>query len=399
MKKLTIEDIDVNGKRVLLRVDFNVPLSADKLVEDETRIVAAIPTIDYLLKKGAKVIILSHLGRPKGQQDEKYSLRPVVEVLSRVLDSQVYFCPTVLGPIAQSAINCLNDGDCLLMENIRFYPEEEKNDIQFSKELASLADIYVNDAFGTAHRAHASTAGVAGYFEKAACGFLMKKELEYFDTILESPKSPFVAILGGAKVSDKIHVITSLLNIADDIIIGGGMAYSFLAAQGKSIGKSILDKDSEALVTEAFNLAERTGKRIHLPVDHVIANEMSETVSTRIVEDQIPDGFMGLDIGPKTIARFSEIISKAKMVFWNGPMGVFEMSPFQKGTFEIAKAMAKVDGITVVGGGDSVAAVNKARLAKQMSHVSTGGGASLEYMEKRPLPGVEALTDKGGNAT
>ncbi|MFH2128975.1 MAG: phosphoglycerate kinase [bacterium] len=398
MNKLTIADLDVKGKRVLLRVDFNVPLNENHQVSDNTRILAALPTIQYLLNGGARLIILSHLGRPKGKPAEEFSLRPVAEILGDILKQQVFFSPALLGPVARTAIDCLKDGDCLLMENVRFYPEEEKNDVQFSKELASLADLYVDDAFGTAHRAHASNEGVTRYFDNAACGFLIEKELTYLEGLLKSPEAPFCAIIGGAKVKDKIHVIGNLLMKADDILIGGGMAYTFLKVQGREIGNSMVDIESTDLVKQTFAEAARLGKTIHLPVDHVIAESFSNDVPTQIVENDVPDGYMGLDIGPKTIANFLSVIEKAKTVFWNGPMGVFEMSHFQQGTFSIAEGMASSSAVTVVGGGDSVAAVNRIRKADAMSHVSTGGGASLELLEGKKLPGIEALAEKENGA-
>jgi len=398
MNKLTIADLDVKGKRVLLRVDFNVPLDGNQQVSDNTRILSALPTIQYLLNGGARLIILSHLGRPKGKPDEAFSLRPVAEMLGNILQQQVFFSPALLGPVAQTAIDCLKNGDCLLMENVRFYPEEEKNDVQFSKELASLAELYVNDAFGTAHRAHASTEGVTRYFENVACGFLIEKELSYLENLIKSPDAPFCAIIGGAKVKDKIHVIGNLLDKADEILIGGGMAYTFLKAQGKGIGNSILDSESSDLVEETFARADKLGKIIHLPTDHVVAESFSNDVPTRIVENQIPEGYIGLDIGPQSITHFLSIIDSAKTVFWNGPMGVFEMSHFQQGTFSIAEGMAASSAVTVVGGGDSVAAVNRINKAEKMTHISTGGGASLELLEGKTLPGIEALTEKKNGA-
>jgi len=394
MNKLTVRDLDYKGKRVLLRVDFNVPLNEKRQVADQTRIEAALPTIEYLLKGGARLIILSHLGRPKGKVVDDFSLRPVAEVLGQLLKRQVVFSPSLLGSVAQTAIDCLKDGDCLLMENVRFYPEEEKNDTQFSKELASLADLYVNDAFGAAHRAHASNEGVTRYFKNAACGFLMEKELTYLENLISAPEKPFCAIIGGAKVKDKIKVIGNLLNQADEILIGGGMAYTFLKAQGKSIGNSILDSDSTELVKKTLARAAEMGKTIHLPVDHVVAESFNNDVPTRIVNSDIPDGYMGMDIGPESVKIYQAVIGRCKTIFWNGPMGVFEMSNFQNGTFSIAETMASVNATTVVGGGDSVAAVNRINKASQMSHVSTGGGASLELLEGRKLPGVEALAEK-----
>jgi phosphoglycerate kinase len=395
MNKLSIEDLDVKGKRVFLRVDFNVPINENRQVADDSRIQAALPTINYLLSHGARLILVSHLGRPKGVVSNEFSLRPVAESLERILNKKIVFSPTVLGPVAETAVDCLNAGDCLLMENIRFFPEEEKNDPQFSKDLASLADLYVNDAFGAAHRAHASTEGIAHYFANAACGFLIRKELEFLGRLAEHPATPFCAIIGGAKVKDKIAVIQNLLDKADNILIGGGMAYTFLKVLGKTIGSSILDMDHTKVVETTFKKAESLKKTIHLPVDHVVAEKIDNECPTSIVEENIPDGMRGLDIGPKTIARYLKILAEAKTVFWNGPMGVFEMSHFQKGTFAIAKGMANSTAITVVGGGDSVAAVKKANVAHKMSHISTGGGASLEFLEGRPLPGIEALANKG----
>lgn len=394
MKKRTIEDIDVKDKKVLLRVDFNVPLNDKQQVTDDTRIVKALPTINYLLEHGAKLILVSHLGRPKGEPSDKFSLRPVVEALEKKLNKNVAFSPTVIGPVAQSAIDCLKSGDCILLENIRFYPEEQQNDPQFAKELASLADVYVNDAFGTAHRAHASTEGVAKYFENAACGFLIKKELEFLGTIAENPEHPFCAIVGGAKVKDKIKVISRLLDKADDILIGGGMAYTFLKVKGHQIGNSILDDEHLDLVKNLYQQASELNKTIHTPVDHIVADDFNNNAQIKSVGIDIPDGFMGMDIGPKTVENFMAVIGKSKTVLWNGPMGVFEMDNFQNGTFKIAEAMADNPNTTIVGGGDSVAAVNQSQKASKMSHVSTGGGASLEFLEGKILPGIDALSEK-----
>lgn len=395
MNKLTIEDLDVKGKRVFLRVDFNVPLDENRQVVDDSRIQAAVPTITYLLERGARLILVSHLGRPKGTISDKYSLRPIADSLERILNKKIVFSPTVLGPVAETAVDCLNNGDCLLMENIRFFPEEEKNDPQFSKNLASLADLYVNDAFGAVHRAHASTEGIARYFDNAACGFLIRKELEFLGKLADHPTAPFCAIVGGAKVKDKIAVIQNLLAKADTILIGGGMAYTFLKVLGKKIGSSIVDLDSIKIVEATFKKADMLKKTIHLPVDHIIAENIDNESPVSIVETDIPDGMKGLDIGPKTIAHYLKLVADANTVFWNGPMGVFELSHFQQGTFAIAKGMADSKAVTVVGGGDSVAAVKKANLTHKMSHISTGGGASLEFLEGRPLPGIEALANKG----
>lgn len=394
MNKLTIKDLDVKGKRVFLRVDFNVPLDEHGQVADVNRIQAALPTIQHLLGNGARLILVSHLGRPKGIPAEKYSLRPVADKLEKILDKKVVFSPTVIGPVAQTAIDCLASGDCLLMENIRFFPEEEKNDSQFSKDLASLADIYINDAFGAAHRAHASTCGIAQYFENAACGYLIEKELEFLGKLIERPESPFCAIIGGAKVKDKIDVISSLLEKVDDVLIGGGMAYTFLKTKNRNIGKSILDLEHIDLVRETFDKADKLKKKIHLPVDHVVSEQFSNESPVKTVDDDIPEGYMGLDIGPKTIENYLRVIDKSKMIFWNGPMGVFEMSNFQNGSFRIAEGMGKSEAVTVVGGGDSVAAVNEAKVGDKMSHISTGGGASLRFIQGKSLPGIEALAEK-----
>ena len=394
MNKLTIEDLDVKGKKVLLRVDLNVPLNENLVVTDNTRIQAAIPTIQYLLAKGAKLILISHLGRPKGKRSENLSLRPVAEVLGKILNQHIVFCPDILGPVVQSAISCLKFGECALLENIRFYPEEEKNDLRFSRELASIADLYVNDAFGTAHRAHASTEGIAKYFDQAACGYLMNKELTYLGNLIKSPASPFCAIIGGAKVPDKIGVVMRLLDLVDDILIGGGMSYTFLKEKGHDIGDSIYNAENAHLVHQAFEKAEKLGKTIHLPIDHLVAEKFSNDVPVKTVGVNIPNGHMGLDIGPKTIEQYLSVIQKAKTTFWNGPMGVFEMKNFQNGTFAIAQGMAENQGVTVVGGGDSVAAMNQTGLGDKVSHISTGGGASLEFLEGNSLPGVEVLTDK-----
>lgn len=393
MKKRTIEDIDVKDKKVLLRVDFNVPLDDKQKVTDDTRIVKALPTINYLIDHGAKLMLVSHLGRPKGEPSDKFSLRPVVEALEKRLNKNVAFSPTVLGPVAQSAIECLKAGECILLENIRFHAEEEQNDPQFAKELASLADVYVNDAFGTAHRAHASTAGVAKYFDDAACGFLIQKELEFLGTVAENPDHPFCAIVGGAKVKDKIKVISRLLDKADDILIGGGMAYTFLQVKGHQIGNSILDDEHLDLVKDLYRQAADLNKNIHTPVDHIIADAFNDDAEIKSVGVDIPEGYMGMDIGPKTIENFMDIIGKSKTILWNGPMGVFEMSNFQNGTFKVAEGMADNPNTTIVGGGDSVAAVNQTKKADKMSHVSTGGGASLEFLEGKILPGIDALSE------
>ncbi len=394
MNKLSLEGIETQGKKVLLRVDFNVPVDDKQRVSDDTRIQAALPTITYLLQKEARLIILSHRGRPQGQRKEEFSLRPVAETLEKLLARPVSFSPDLFGPVAQSAIDNLKPGHCLLMENIRFYPEEETNDPQFSKELASLADKFVMDAFGTCHRAHASTAGVAQYFDDAACGYLMKAELDYLDGLIHHPQRPFLTITGGAKVKDKIQLLNHLLDISDELIIGGGMAYSFLKEQGMKVGNSLVDESSVKVVREVLQKARDLGKKIHLPLEHIIADSFSKTAAFKKVEGDIPEGWLGLDIGPKTIAEFKRVIDQAKTIFWNGPMGVFEWEHFNQGTFALAQAVAANSGTTVVGGGDSVSAVKQLGLVDQMSHVSTGGGASLEFIQGNRLPGVEALAEE-----
>ncbi len=395
MAKKTIQDVDVTGKRVLVRVDFNVPLTEDGKVADDKRIVAALPTIQYLLDHKAKVILCSHLGRPKGKVDPKYSMAPVGERLSELLpDTRIWMADDVIGESARNAVADMKEGEIVLLENVRFHPEEEKNDPEFAKQLASLAEIYVSDAFGTVHRAHASTAGVAAYLP-AVAGFLIGKELGVMGKALETPERPFVAILGGAKVADKIGVITNLLEKCDSLIIGGGMAYTFLKAMGYEIGTSLLDADSVELAKEIMAKAKAKGVNFLLPVDNVVATEYKEDAEHKIVDsDKMPAGWMGLDIGPKTIAIFSKVIVEAKTVIWNGPMGVFEMPAFAEGTRAVAAACAECKGTTIIGGGDSASAVKKLGFASKMTHISTGGGASLEFLEGKVLPGVAVLNDK-----
>ncbi len=392
MAKKTIEDIQVSGKKVLVRCDFNVPLDENKTITDETRIQGALPTIKYLMNHGARVILCSHLGRPKGGFDMKYSLKPVADRLSQLLGKEVKLAADVTGPSAKELAAQLKDGDAMLLENVRFHKEEEKNDPEFAKELASLADIYVNDAFGTAHRAHASTEGVTHYLP-AVAGYLIGKELAVMGKALENPERPFVAILGGAKVSDKIGVINHLLDKVDVLIIGGGMAYTFQKALGKPIGKSLLEADKVELAKELMEKAKQKGVKLLLPVDNVAADSFSNDAK-RMIVSEIPDDYEGLDIGPKTQALFAGEVAKAKTVVWNGPMGVFEFENFAAGTRAIAKAMAECGGVTIIGGGDSAAAVEQMGFAEKMTHVSTGGGASLEFLEGKTLPGVAALNDK-----
>ncbi len=394
MNKKTIEDIVVTGKKVLVRCDFNVPLDENKNITDENRLVGALPTIKYLSENGAKVILCSHLGRPKGEFNMKYSLAPVAARLSELLGKEVKMADDVIGESAKATVAALNDGDICLLENVRFHKEEEKNDAEFSKQLASLAEIYVNDAFGTAHRAHASTAGVADYLP-AVCGYLIGKEIDVMGKALSNPARPFVAILGGAKVSDKIGVIENLLDKVDSLIIGGGMAYTFLKSQGYEVGKSICEMDKLDLARDLMAKAQAKGVELLLPVETVVAKEFSNDAEEKIVPSiAIPADYEGLDIGPKTVELFSNAISKAKTVIWNGPMGVFEMPKFAVGTKEIAKAVAEADAVTIIGGGDSAAAVQQLGFADKMTHISTGGGASLEYLEGKVLPGIDCLNDK-----
>ena len=394
MNKKTIEDIDVSGKRVLVRCDFNVPLDGTKIT-DETRIVAALPTIKYLLDHNAAVILCSHLGRPKGEFNMKYSLAPVAERLSEKLDKKVVLAKDVIGPDAQKCVSEMKPGDVVLLENVRFHKEEEKNDPEFAKKLASFAEIYVNDAFGTAHRAHASTEGVAHYLP-AVAGFLIGKELDVMGKALENPARPFVAILGGAKVSDKIGVITNLLEKVDTLIIGGGMSYTFQKALGGSIGKSLCEEDKIDLAREMLEKAKEKSVRILLPVDNICGQEFNnDTLRITVHSKQIPDGWEGMDIGPQTQALFAAEIANAATVVWNGPMGVFEFPNFAGGTRAIAQALAdNRNCVSIIGGGDSAAAVEQMGYADKMTHISTGGGASLEFLEGKELPGVAALNDK-----
>jgi phosphoglycerate kinase len=391
MNKKTVRDVDVKGKRVLVRVDYNVPIKEGK-VGDDTRIRAAMPTLEYLLKNGAAVILCSHLGRPKGNPEPKYSLRPVAEHLSGLLGKPVAFAEDCVGPVAEEAAKALKPGEVLLLENTRFHPEEEKNNPEMAKQLAALADLYVNDAFGSAHRAHASTEGVAHHLP-AVSGFLMEKELAYLGGALANPERPFLAIMGGAKISDKIAVIQNLLTKVDSLLIGGGMANTFFKAQGLAVGDSLVE--AEALDT-AGELLKSAGDKLVLPVDCVIADRFDAEAQSKVVPvDQVPDGWRILDIGPATVAHFSNRLAAAKTVVWNGPMGVFEFPRFAEGTFAVARVLAGLKGATtIIGGGDSAAAVEQSGLAAKMSHISTGGGASLEFLEGKQLPGVVALLDK-----
>lgn len=387
--KKTIKDIDLNKKKVLVRVDFNVPLDEGRVVDD-TRIRAALPTIRYLLEQDSRIILCSHLGRPKGQVVAELSLRPVAARLSELLDHKVNFVDDCIGEEVQSAVNALEPGEILLLENTRFHPGEKKNEDEFAAKLASLAEVYVDDAFGSAHRAHASTEGVTHHLP-AVAGLLMEKELKYLGQVLTDPEHPYIAILGGAKISDKIGVVQSLLNLADELLIGGGMANTFLAAQDYDMQASLVET---SVIETAKELLTSAGDRIILPVDLVAASEFSEQAERKVVPiDSIPDGWQALDIGPDTIELFSRKIHGARTVVWNGPLGVFEMEPFAQGTFSIAHAIADSGAVSVIGGGDSAAAIHLANLTDKITHVSTGGGASLEFLEGKELPGVAALDD------
>lgn len=415
MNKLTIKDLDVKGKRVLMRVDFNVPVK-DGVVGDDTRITAALPSINYVLEHGGSLVLMSHCGRPKGKKNPEFTLKPAADRLAELVDAKVTLAPDVVGPEVKKLVDGLKVGEILVLENVRFYAEEEgkakvaddateeqiaaaKAEMKikqtaFSKQLASYGDVYVSDAFGTAHRAHASMVGVTKFIDQCAAGFLLEKEIEYLGNALENPKRPFVAIIGGAKISGKIDVVTNLLGKCDAILIGGGMAYTFYKAMGKPIGGSLCEDDKVELAGEILKHAASKGVKLLLPIDNVVADAFSADANTKVVGDSIEDGWMALDIGPKTIELYCKEVAGAKTVVWNGPMGCFEMKPFAKGTFSVCEAVAKSDSISIIGGGDSVAAVNESGLADQMSHVSTGGGASLEFMEGKQLPGIVALTDK-----
>ncbi|WP_020676288.1 phosphoglycerate kinase [Geopsychrobacter electrodiphilus] len=393
--KMSITDIDVSGQRVFCRVDFNVPLDEQRNITDDTRIRAALPTIRYLLEQGARLILASHLGRPKGKVDPAYSLAPAATHLQGLLGKPVRMASDCIGDQVKAQIAQLADGEVILLENVRFYPGETDNDPQFAAELAALADLYVNDAFGTAHRAHASTEGVARLLKPAVAGFLMEKELKYLGEALANPERPFVAIIGGAKVSDKILVIEQLLEKVDSILIGGGMAYTFLKAQGIATGTSLLEADRVELAKKLLAQAESRGVEFLLPQDHIVAAEFKADSSAQTCGNtDFPADRMALDIGPQTIKLYRQKIASAKTVVWNGPMGVFEFDAFARGTFAIAEALAASDCLSIIGGGDSVAAVNKAGLDAEMTHISTGGGASLEFLEGKELPGVVALTDR-----
>lgn len=397
MKKLSVDDLSFKGKRTLIRVDFNVPLDENFNITDDIRITASLPTIKKVMKDGGKVILMSHLGRPKGGPNPKYSLKPVAVHLQTLLDMDVKFAQDCIGEQVEAIVNAMKDGDVLLLENLRFHPEEEKNDPEFAKKLASLGDVYVNDAFGTAHRAHASTEGVTKYISTCASGYLMQKELEYLGQAISNPARPYTAILGGAKISGKIDVIQNLLPKVDNLIIGGGMVFTFFKAMGYEIGTSLLEEEKVQLAKETLEAAKAQNKNIYLPVDIVAAPEFkNEAPATIVKASAMPKDQMGLDIGPDAVNEFKNIILNSKTVVWNGPMGVFEFDNYSRGTDEIASALAEATSkgaVTVVGGGDSAAAIKKAGLDEKVSHVSTGGGASLEFLEGKVLPGVIALSD------
>lgn len=396
MNKKTVRDIDVKGRKVLVRCDFNVPLDENGKITDNTRITAALPTIKYLMENGAKVVLCSHLGRPKGQVNEKYSLKPVAEELNELLDTDVKFANDVTRESAKAVTSKLSDGDVALLENVRFDPREEKNDDTLAMEFADLSDgIYVNDAFGTAHRAHSSTEGVAHHVDEAVAGFLMEKEIKFLNGTLEHPEKPFVAILGGAKVSDKIGVIENLLDKVDEILIGGGMAYTFIKANGGKIGDSLCEEDKIEEAKVIMKKAKEAGVKVVLPTDTRVSTEFSNDTPDKVVEsDKIEEGYQGLDIGPRTFNTFANELNGAKTVLWNGPLGVCEFDKYSIGTERVAEAIAQTDAISIVGGGDSVAAIKKLGLEDKFTHISTGGGASLELLEGKQLPGLVCLTDK-----
>jgi len=394
LSKLGIEDLELKGKRALIRVDFNVPLDG-KQITDDTRIKAVLPTVNFVIEHGGKVILMSHLGRPKGKVAPEFSLEPVAKRLVELLGKDVIMAPDCVGDEVKAIVSKMKEGDIVLLENLRFHAEEEENDPDFAKKLAELADVYINDAFGAAHRAHASTAGLTKYVSQAAAGFLMQKEIEYISDAIENPRRPFVAILGGAKVSDKIGVIENIMKKADAIIIGGAMAYTFLKAQGMRVGNSLVEDDKLDLAKEILKKSQDSHVPLYLPIDHVIADKFAADANVRIVKrGGIPDGWEGMDIGPATVEKYKGVLEGAKTIIWNGPVGVFEFDAFAKGSFAIAKILAESDATTIIGGGDCVAAVQKSGYADKITHISTGGGASLELMEGRELPGIAALSDK-----
>jgi phosphoglycerate kinase len=393
MNKKTVKDIDVKNKRVIVRVDFNVPLDEKLNITDDSRIKGALPTIQYLIDNNTKVILMSHLGRPKGKVKDEMRLTPVAKRLGQLLGKDVKKLDDCVGDEVTKAVSAMKAKDVILLENLRFHKEEEANDGDFAKKLASLADVFVNDAFGTCHRAHASTEGITKYLPSAA-GFLVSKEIEYFEKATKNPDKPYIAILGGAKVSDKIDVITNLLNKVDAILIGGAMAYTFLKSEGLNIGNSKLESDKVDLAKDILKSAKSKNVRILLPSDHIVADKIDANAKTETIDKEVPEGKIGLDIGPKTVKEFEGVLKDAKTVVWNGPVGFFELKPFSKGTEELAKFLADSDTTTIIGGGDTAAAIYELSLAKKMSHISTGGGASLEYLEGKTLPGIAALNDK-----
>ena len=393
MPKKTIEELDLRGKRVLIRVDFNVPLNEKGQITDDQRIVKSLPTIRYALEKRARVILMSHLGRPDGRPSPQYSLKPVAEKLSGLLNLSVQFANDCIGHEAEKAAQRLQEGEVLLLENLRFHPEEEKNDPRFAQALARLADVYVNDAFGSAHRAHASTEAIAHLLPSAA-GFLLSREVEYFEKALKNPDRPFMTILGGAKVSDKIKVISNLLKKTDTILISGAMAYPFCKVKGHSIGSSKYESGAEPLARQILDQAQQKKVEVVLPVDHVVCQKLEKSAPNRVVDEEIPEGWLAVDVGPKTVEQFKKRLSGAKTILWNGPLGIFEAPPFDRGSREVAESIADLDATTIIGGGDTAAAMHQFGLEEKMSHVSTGGGASLEFLEGKILPGIAALPEK-----
>jgi phosphoglycerate kinase len=397
MNKLSIDKVDLKNKRVLVRVDFNVPLDEKLNVTNDIRIVESLPTIKKIINSGGKAILMSHLGRPKGERKPEFSLKPAAKRLAELLGEEVKLAPDCIGSVTEKLVSEMKPGDVVLLENLRFHKQEEKNDPEFAKQLAKLGDVYINDAFGSAHRAHASTEGVTKFIKMCAAGYLMQKELDYLGNALANPKRPYCAILGGAKISGKIDVINNLFDKVDSLIVGGGMAFTFFKAEGKEIGKSLLEEEKLDLAKELLEKVKSSKIKFLLPIDVIVADEFKNESPSKVVSvDKIPADKMGLDIGPETIKLFSDELMKSKTIVWNGPMGVFEMDNFAKGTFEIAEALAKATSggaVTVIGGGDSAAAISKAGLDKKVSHVSTGGGASLEFLEGKVLPGVAALND------
>ena len=392
MKK-TLTDVQLKGKRVLMRADFNVPLDEKRAITDDSRIAAALPSIKYILENGGKLILMSHLGRPKGEVKPEFCLDPVADRLSSLLKKNVKKLDDCIGDDVEDAVANMRDGDVILLENLRFHKEEKKNDPEFAKQLASLGDVFVEDAFGTCHRAHASTVGVTQYLPSVA-GFLVQKEIEYFEKVTKDPDKPFCLILGGAKVADKIPVIENMLDKIDFLLIGGAMAYTFLKSRLKGIGNSRVEDEMLDTVSKIFELASAKNVSIFLPTDHVVAKEVKDTARGKVVKEHIPDGWIGLDIGPETIKKYESVLRESKTIVWNGPVGLFEMKQFSAGTRELAKFIAKLDATTVIGGGDTAAAINQLKLGSKMSHMSTGGGASLEYLEGKELPGIAALNDK-----